>query len=295
MQNTRGAYKFVIDSNGRIKFNVENLEKLRSLFLDKSTINGELLGPGEPGDFDSGGWHILCHLTAGCAVFRKSNRTIWVEISHVPLIDKYTATITVDGGEEPVSTFPLLSDEGNDIMMNAELIGFVEGSSYGHISAREVRDKADNFNNNNRQEYDMEETSKKEGGRVWEHWVATRNINPHSSVGTSILASYLAMLTICGGVFTATIGRGRMDYHHPEQLRAIVEAGLITIDEALVDITPKPIPKVSETMIYSANPIICVNSIRNFPWDKNNISYFMFERKINRWSKNIVLKKVLKI
>jgi hypothetical protein len=284
MLNTRGTYKFEIEANGNIIYNAENLEKLRTLFLDRSIINGELLGPGDPGDFDLGGWHILCHLTAGCAIFRKSNRTIWVEISHVPLIDKYSATVTVDGGTETVSTFPLLSEEGQNIMTNAKLIGFVEGSSYGHISAREVCDNAEKFNNNIRQEYDMIETSASEGGRVWEHWVATRNIRMQSSVGTSILNSYLAMLSICGGVFTTLVGKGRIDYHHPEQLKALAKSGLISYDDMSVDITPKPIPRKAELLIYTANPNKCVEAVKSFSWDEISISYFMFERKIDRWN-----------
>ncbi len=281
---TRGISKFEVDSNEHILFTEENFEKLRKMFLDRNIINGDLLGPGDPGDFDTGSWHILCHLVAACAVYRKSNKFIWMEISHVPLVDTYTATVTIDEDNEPVATFPLLSEQGQLIIKDAELMGFVEGSSLGHISAGDVKDPLGVFNTCTRQEYDQSEESVDEGGRVWEHWTTTRNITQDAPIGSSVLKAYLSIVSQCGGRFVSIVARGRTEYHHPEQLKALMHYGFITEEEGLIDIVPKPIPHDIELALYSSNPRECVNTVKKLPWDKNKISYFMFERSINKWN-----------
>jgi hypothetical protein len=64
----RGSSGFEIADDGNLVNNTANVERLRSLWLDRSVICGELLGPGDPGDFDHGAWHVACHLVAaGCA------------------------------------------------------------------------------------------------------------------------------------------------------------------------------------------------------------------------------------
>lgn len=284
---TRGIAGFEIDSNEHVINNENNLERLRAIFLDRKIITGELLGPGDPGDFDFGGWHVLCHLVSGCAVFKNSNSIIWVEISHVPVIDSYTSTITVDSDKESVTTYPLLSIEGQSIIQNAKLIGFVEGSSLGHISARDVHDAEGKFNTCTRQEFDMDEKSYKDGGRVWEHWATTRNITSDSAIGTSVLRAYLSMVSLCGGSFIAVVARGRIDYSHPAQLNALVQYGLLTKENILIDILPKPLPKDIEEIIYTSDPKKCVKAIKELPWDNNKITYFMFERRINKWNSDI--------
>lgn len=289
---TRGIAEFEIDSKGHVIYNESNLEKLRFIFLDRKIINGELLGPGDPGDFDFGGWHVLCHLVGGCAVFKSSNSMVWVEISHVPIIDSYVATITIDSDKESVTTFPLLSYEGQSIIQNAKLMGFVEGSSLGHISARDILDAEGKFNTCTRQEFDMDEKSIKDGGRVWEHWATTRNITSGASIGTSVLRAYLSMVSLCGGSFVAVVARGRIDYSHPTQLNALLQYGLVTKENALVDIMPKPISKKIEEIIYSANPKMCVKAVKELPWDNNKITYFMFERRINKWNSDIQISKI---
>lgn len=289
----RGKYKFEIGKLGNIFVSDNNLKKLRNLFLDRSEIFGELLGPGDPGDFDLGSWHILCHLTAASAVFKKFDKYLLVEISHAPLLDEYIATVTVDSENESVVTFPLFSETGKKLIEGSKLIGFFEGTSFGHISARDIKDNPEDFNNNFRQEYDNDVTSGKEGGRVWEHWVVTRDISENSQVGNSILRAYLEMLSICGGAFAGIIGRGRTDYFHPEQLKSIINSGLITDEEALLEITPKSIPTEAHIQIATANPKICLDTVKFFPWETQNISYFMFERKIKNWNTSDNFKKII--
>lgn len=281
---TRGISKFEIDPNGIAIFNDSNLEKLRKLFLDRSLIYGDILGPGNPGDFDIGAWHVLCHLAGGCAVYKNSGNFMWVEISHVPLVDLYTATVTVETKRETVNTYPILSDEGKALLLKAELLGFVEGSSLGHISAKDIKDTPEKFNKWLRQDCDADEKSEKEAGRVWEQWCTVRDLTPNAAVGLSVLKAYLSMVAICGGKFVSIVARGRKQYHHPEQLIALIKYGLISKEDALYDIIPKPIPKKTELLIYSADPKICVNVVKNLTWDKDKISYYMFKRRIDKWS-----------
>ncbi|HEY3251141.1 MAG TPA: hypothetical protein VGK25_08480 [Ignavibacteria bacterium] len=283
-RDLRGSHKFEVNHDGHVVNSPENLEKLRKLFLDRKIINGKKLGPGDPGDFDFGAWHVLCHLAAGCAVFRNTDKYLWVEISHVPLIDVYTATVNVETEKEPVSAFPLLSEEGSALLNKAELLGFVEGSSLGHVSARDSNDLKGKFNKWTRQEFDMDVKSKKDGGRVWEHWCTVRDITPNASVGLSVLKAYLTMVSVSGGRLVSIVARGRRKYSHPEQLAALVKAGFISPEDATIDITPKPISRKAELLIYSAEPKKCLQAARMLKWDEHNISYFMFARRIKDWN-----------
>ncbi|MBL7995821.1 hypothetical protein JNM05_10675 [bacterium] len=289
----RGTYEFEITKEGNVISNSHNLEKLRELFLDKAIVNNAL-GPGDPGDFDYGAWHILCHLAAACAVFRRpSGELLWVEISHLPVIDIYTATVTVECSRENVTTFPLNSSEGKALLDGPTMLGFVEGTSLGHISARSVRDTADKFNNNLRQDYEHDVESPKDGGRVWEHWCTVRDIRVGNIVGTSVLRAYLDIVAICGGHFVGVVGRGRGDYDHPIQLAALVNAGLLSVEEALVEITPIEIPNESEQLICSSNPRQCVIGARLMNWSPSRIAYQMFNRSIGSWCNTIRLREYL--
>ena len=92
------------------------------------------------------------------------------------------------------------------------------------------------------------------------------------------------MVSFCGGRFAALVARGRKQYHHPEQLTALVEYGFISKEDALLDITPKHIPGKEELLIYTADPQKCVQAAKLLPWDEHDISYFMFPRRIDKWN-----------
>ncbi|MDD5363432.1 MAG: hypothetical protein PHN88_15015 [Ignavibacteria bacterium] len=261
------------------------------MLLDRKIIDGDYLGPGDPGDFDKGAWHVLCHLAGGCAVFKIPGALLWVEISHVPVADIYTATVTVSSTNESVCTFPLLSDEGNLLLKNAVLLGFVEGSSLGHISARDVIDNEIRFNLWKRQDFDMDIHSDRDGGRVWEHWCTVRDLTQSAALGISVLKSYLSIVSLCGGKYVSIVARGRRDYAHPNQLLALVEYGFISKIDALINITPKPIPQKAQDLIYTANPVNCIKAAATLPWKENEISYFMFERRIASWSTTSAVEK----
>jgi hypothetical protein len=281
----RGSFQFEINQNGTVINNDSNFEKLRKLFLDRTLINGDSLGPGDEGDFDNGGWHVLCHLAAGCAVFKINNLFLWMEISHIPAIDVYEPTITIETEKKDVFTFSLNSQEGILFLEKAKLIGFVEGSSLGHISAKDVKDNEIIFNKWKRQDFNMPADSKEDGGRVWEHWCTVRDLRPTATIGLSVLKSYLTILSICSGKYVSIITRGRRQYYHPEQLMALVKSGLISKEDALIDVKPKQISKDNEKIIYLSDPKKCLTAVKSMKWDEDKLSYHMFERRIKEWSK----------
>ncbi len=148
----RGSLAFEVDANGNLANNTSNVEKRRQLWLDRSVIAGDALGPGDPGDFDHGAWHVACHLVAAGGVRRRADgRMLWIEISHDAERDVYYASVTHSGDLEP-RTVPLDSVEGNALIAGSTLLGFVEGNSTGHISARGASDPEDMFNGNPRQD-----------------------------------------------------------------------------------------------------------------------------------------------
>jgi hypothetical protein len=290
---TRGSYQFDVRNDGHAVNNDGNLEKLRSLFLDKNIINNAL-GPGNSGDFDYGAWHVLCHLAAGCAVYKgATNGLLWLEISHVPEQDIYAATVTASSSSERTNTYPLDSNEASTQLASAKPLGFVEGSSLGHISARGVTDPPNRFNKWMRQDFDQNVLSRKDGGRVWEHWCTVRDIRKTSAIGTSVLRSYLALVSHCGGRFVALVARGRRDYDHPRQLKALVESGFIAKEDALLDIQPRKIPLVQELALYKSNPKDSLSAAEKLAWPESGLSYYMFSRRIDRWSSLALVKQDL--
>ena len=293
-RKTRGLSRFEIDRKGYIINNVNNLEKLRRLFLDRRIIHDISLGPGDKGDFDVGGWHILCHLAAGCAVFKKGKSFLWMEISHVPIIDEYVATVTAEFQKGCISTVPLMSIRGKELIEDSRLLGFVEGSSLGRISARDVCDDKYLFNKWLRQKFDNDVNSEKKGGRVWEHWCTTRDIRKKSKIGAFVLKAYLDMVSVCGGEFVSAIARGRNHYRHPAQLMALIKYGFITEKNALIDVIPKPISKNAEKLIYTADPKKCLKAVTILKWDENSINFFMFQRSISKWRKTASVKRDIK-
>lgn len=69
----RGIYNFEVSDRGNVIYSQNNVELLRNLWLDRQIINETELGPGDPGDFDYGAWHIACHLVAADGVRRTKN------------------------------------------------------------------------------------------------------------------------------------------------------------------------------------------------------------------------------
>jgi hypothetical protein len=280
---TRGSYDFEINDNGALVDNAANMEKLRKLFRDGDIVDGNF-GPGRYGDFDHGSWHILCHLAAGTGVLDTAAGRAWCAITHVPDSDTYRATITYRRNGS-VATVPLANGEGAALANGARCVGFIEGSSAGHIFARGVSDSPDAFNGWPRQSFDMDASSDDTGGTVWELWSATRDIRSSSAMGTSVLRAYLTLVSHFGGRFVAAVARGRRVHNHPAQLVALTEAGLLTTEEAIWDVLPEQIPGAAQDMLQEARPADSLAAAESLPFTRGRQHYFMFQRRIGHWSR----------
>jgi hypothetical protein len=292
MPQTRGSYGFEIVSSGALVDSSTNLEKLRRLFRDAQSIDGDW-GPGNPGDFDHGSWHILCHLAGGSGVLDSANGRAWCGLTHVPQSDTYEATITHRHGGT-LRTDPLHSPEGATLVRAASRLGFIEGSSLGHIAARGVQDAAGAFNGWPRQMFDKDVSSSEDGGTVWEQWSTTRDIRASSAIGTSVLRSWLTLVATFGGRFVAAVARGRCEHGHPKHLVALVRAGVLSEDEATWDVTPDPIPRPAQDLLHEAQPAAYLAAAELLPFSAERQRYFMFDRRIDRWSPTAKVKRDLR-
>jgi hypothetical protein len=279
----RGLYGFEIQPNGNLADNDANLELLRKLFRDGTIIQGKF-GPGNPGDFDLGSWHIFCHLAGGSAVLELGGQKLWVGVTHKGFPDAYEASVVSRAGGS-VSRVGLGSDAGKAKIAQATLLGFIEGSSAGHVLARNIRDLQGAYNGWPRQDFDQGVWSRKEGGTVWEHWCTTRDLRQTNVPGDTLLRAYLSLVSAFGGRFVAAVARGRRSHEHPFQLCALVKAGLLTADEAAWDCTPLPIPGKVQRLLYEARPEEYLKAAEKLEWPRGaNPSYFMFKRCIQQWS-----------
>lgn len=288
---TRGSYRFETGSNEHLTDSPANLQSLRSLFRDGTIIN-DCWGPGDPGDFDNGSWHILCHLAGGSGVLKTASGLAWCGITHAAHDDVYEATVTCLR-EGKLVTLPLAGGEGAALARAATCLGFIEGSSLGHITARGVDDPPTAFNHWPRQQFDQPIDSEADGGVVWEHWSTTRDIRETSRIGMSVLRAYLTLVSVLGGRFVAAVARGRREHEHPVQLVALVKAGVLTGDEATWDISPDPIPLEAQRLLYEATPGDALKAARMLFGATSAQRYFVFQRRIAGWSKTAEVKKDL--
>lgn len=282
----RGSYGFEVQSSGSLIDSVENLERARVLFRDGAIIS-QRWGPGNQGDFDNGGWHSLCHLAAASGVFKSASGFLWAGITHVGSTDRYLATLSFRETSGDPKTIEIGSAAGRDLLGRAILVGYVEGTSEGHISARAVNDSSGRFNGWQRQEFDRPaKGDKSEGGTVWEHWCTTRDLRPSDSVGDSVLRAYMTLVSALGGEFVATVIRGRRKYNHPDQLCALVKAGFVARDEALRDLIPREIPTVEECLFKETRPADSLRAVEKLAWPSPpERYYYMFKRAIKSFSK----------
>ena len=278
----RGIFDFDVTADGRLADCAANVETLSKLWLDRSIIDGDDLGEGDPGDFDHGAWHIACHLVAASGVLRADDgRLSWLEISHDAVGDRYQATVTVRVGAA-VETMPLASAEGRQFFQNSKPMGFVEGNSVGRTSARGINDPPTLFNLWRRQDFDQPIGGTEDGGKVWEHWCTTRDIRPSCEIGMSVLSAYVGLVATLGDLFPALVARGRNDYAHPKQLSALVEAGFVSEESALNDVSPFPLPTAAEELLLESRPTMALEAVDQLEWDETP-RYYMFARRINRW------------
>lgn len=279
----RGSFEFESTHDGELVNSVQNVEALRRLWLDRSLIRGDDLGPGDAGDFDNGAWHVACHVVAAGGVRRaRSGEVLWLELSHDATRDEYYASVTGKSGGH-VGIHRLDSVEGRRMLEGSVLLGFVEGNSLGHISSRGVSDPRDRFNGWTRQQFDQPADSGIDGGKVWEHWCTVRDIRSSHRIGSSVLTAYIALMAALGDRFVAAVARGRRSYGHPKQLCAMVRAGLTSEGAAIWNVTPQTIPTDAESKLLEAHPSDALDACATFAWG-NEPRYYMFERRIGSWS-----------
>lgn len=280
----RGTYEFDVTNSGDLVDSAENAERLRRLWLDRTLIDGQDLGPGNDGDFDHGAWHVACHLVGAGGVRRGSDgRLLWLEISHDDGADDYYASVT-ESAVAGAATHRLDSAEGRRVLAGSELLGFVEGNSVGRISARSARDSADRFNGWKRQDFDQPITSGGDGGKVWEHWCTVRDIRASDRIGSSVLRAYVSLVAALGDRFVPTVTRGRRSYGHPQQLCAMVRAGLTSEASATWETSPVEIPNGAERRFLEATPGDALAAAAMLSW-RNPPEYHMFKRRIASWSR----------
>ena len=280
----RGNFEFDVEENGDLRNSAYNVEQLRKLWLDRTNIDGDDIGPGDTGDFDNGAWHVACHLLGGGGVRRLANKKLaWLQISHNAAADRYFASATVRE-DKAVRIVPLDSAEGRTLLGGSTLLGFVEGTSVGRVSARHVSDPPSLFNLWRRQDFDQPPGTVLDGGRVWEHWCTLRDIRPTHEIGTSVLTAYVSLVAALGDLFIPCVARGRREYGHPLQLRAMVRAGLVGRAAATWTGKPTAIPKEAELLFQEADEAAALLAVEQLKWTAPP-QYYMFARKMTGWSK----------
>ena len=176
------------------------------------------------------------------------------------------------------------SAEGRALLRDSKVLGFVEGTSVGRVSARNVSDPPSLFNLWRRQDFDQPPGTTKDGGRVWEHWCTLRDIRPSHAIGTSVLTAYVSLVSALGDLFIPSVARGRREYGHPDQLRAMVRAGLVGRASATWDGKPDPISKEADLLFQEADEAAALKAVEQLKWSTAP-QYYMFARKISGWSK----------
>jgi len=280
----RGSFNFRVTERGNLVDCPENVTKLRDLWLDRTLISRNELGPGVR---DGEAWHISCHLVAAGSVFRSSSGILqWLEISHLNSSDLYYPSITTEDNGN-INTVSLLSETGMSLIQGSTLLGYVEGTSEGRISARGVEDSSERFNGYLRQSYNSTPGTGVRGGKIWEHWCTTRNLSPSLDISNSLLSAYITLCAISGDLFSATVTRGRTQYSHPKQLDAMIIAGFTSEDSVTFQITPSPISRNAEALFHEATPQSAYNAVKMLDWKEDQIQYFMYERRISSFDSRL--------
>jgi hypothetical protein len=220
-------------------------------------------------------------MAAGCARRSDGGERLWLEISHIPSRDLYAATLTARISGE-IRTIPIDSIDATEALRDSTLLGFVEGTSEGHISARGVNDPRGRFGWS-RQDYDQEPGSTSQGGRVWEHWCTSRDLSD-SEFSKDLFKAYVQLCHAAGDLFAPTVARGRTDYGHPAQLREMVRAGFTSEASATYPIRPTPLPRAAELLMHEATPQSAFEAIDTLPWADRSVTYYMYPRKIGSWA-----------
>lgn len=181
------------------------------------------------------------------------------------------------------------------LLGKAELLGYLEGASRGHILNRNANDPGDPAKDDRRQDYDQNPNSPKDGGPVWEMWTVSRDIRPSSRLGNSLVHAYAALLSVLGGRFGAVIARGRMEpeYGHLRQMCAMIDAGFISSEDALTDIEATAIPQDVEQILLEATPEAFVTAAEMLAMLRKRPCYWMYSRKVSSFATASLLRRLV--
>jgi hypothetical protein len=108
-----------------------------------------------------------------------------------------------------------------------------------------------------------------------------------------VLRAYLALVSVLGGRFVAAVARGRREHEHPRHLAALVKAGLLDEQEALWATSPVAITPAAERLLLEARPATSLAAVEQLAWDDGEPRYYMFDRRIARWSTSAAVQRDL--
>ena len=280
----RGNYEFDVDENGNLKNSAYNLEQLRKLWLDRDNIDGDDIGPGIPAiSTTAPGMSPATSLGGGGVRKLANGKLAWLQVSYNGATDRYFASATVR--EDKATRIVLLnSAEGapccrtrNFSALSKELRSAGCPPATSPIRRRCSTCGAGRISTSRR-------ARPQDGGRVWEHWCTLRDIRPAHAIGTSVLTAFVSLVAALGDLFIPCVARGRREYGHPVQLRAMVRAGLVGRASATWDGKPSAISKEAEKLLLEADEAAALKAAEQLKWSSPP-QYYMFSRKISGWSK----------
>ncbi len=280
------SYGFQRDPHGRLLETETNLQEMRRLFLDWDIIHDD--GGEGTKRGDGGAWHGACHLVAaGILGVHKNGGPAWFEVGWDQKRGRYDALVVIeDGAGVQIEN---ITGRGQSWVDDVRIVAYVEGNSCGAISNKGAVDPGDSDVRDRRQDYNRFPLDfEGNGGKVWEHWCTTRNIRSFGGIGEQVLRAYLTLLAVGGTEYAATVLRGRPYCGHPAQLKACIESGLVTEEDASWPGSPEPIPARAQILFQYSDPLLSFAACRLLSLGDQGRRYFMFQRCIHMWQGRLI-------
>ena len=149
----RGTFGFEVFPSDELLNTPANVEALRRLWLDRTLVRGPGHRPRELGRFRRR--RVAQQLPRGRRRGRAARRGRVAALARdLPRSRRRPAISPASPGVGTPRTVKLDSTEGRALLERSQLLGWVEGNSKGHISARGVDDPRDRFNSWRRQDFD---------------------------------------------------------------------------------------------------------------------------------------------
>lgn len=275
------TYSFQRNSQDRLAESEYNLQAIRRLFLDWDIIQDD--GGEGAARGDGGAWHGTCHLVAaGILGVQKNRRLAWFEVGWDKKQGRYEAQVVLE--DETGIRIENITGRGESWADEMQIVAYVEGNSCGSISNTAAVDPGNSDEIDRRQDYNRVPMDfESDGGKVWEHWCTTRDIKSSGGIGEQVLRAYLTLLAVGGTEFAATVLRGRPYCGHPAQLKACIEAGLVTKEDVSWPESPEPIPINAQLLFQYSDPFLSFAACRRLPLGNKGRQYFMFQRCLHLW------------